>query len=161
MGQKIDKSLSHLRKTCPFRDSSRFYSNSLGKFELEPDYEELFERGISKARANEVLEYAKKMNYKKLGVAVCYALLSECRLFINSLRENAIKCVVVVCGPEASKTPSLNLDEIDSYVVVCDPLSQAEILNSKKTDFNIIVGLCLGNDSLLVKNLNALSSILV
>jgi uncharacterized metal-binding protein len=34
---------------------------------------------------------------------------------------------------------------------MCNPIGQAEFLNDAKTDFNIILGLCVGHDSLFIK----------
>jgi len=39
--------------------------------------------------------------------------------------------------------------------VVCNPILQAETLNRIGTDFNIIVGLCIGMDSIFTKLSNA------
>ena len=38
------------------------------------------------------------------------------------------------------------LGKPDANEVGCNPIVQAEILNSEKTDLNIIVGLCIGHD---------------
>ena len=34
---------------------------------------------------------------------------------------------------------------------MCNPILQAKILNSEKTDLNIVVGLCVGHDSLFYR----------
>ena len=34
---------------------------------------------------------------------------------------------------------------------MCNPIGQAMFLNEAKTDFNIILGLCVGHDSLFIK----------
>ena len=39
---------------------------------------------------------------------------------------------------------------------MCNPILQAELLNDAKTDLNIIMGLCVGHDSLFIKYSNAL-----
>jgi uncharacterized metal-binding protein len=44
---------------------------------------------------------------------------------------------------------------------MCNPITQAEILNQAKTDFNILMGLCVGHDSLFLKHSKALSTVLV
>ena len=33
---------------------------------------------------------------------------------------------------------------------ICNPILQAEILNKEKTDLNIVMGLCVGHDSLFI-----------
>ena len=38
---------------------------------------------------------------------------------------------------------------------MCNPIVQAEVLNREKEDFNVLVGLCVGHDSLVIKYLEA------
>jgi uncharacterized metal-binding protein len=44
---------------------------------------------------------------------------------------------------------------------ICNPIFQARILNEQKTDLNVIVGLCVGHDSLFIKHSDALVTTLV
>jgi uncharacterized metal-binding protein len=38
---------------------------------------------------------------------------------------------------------------------MCNPIGQALLLNNENTDLNIILGLCVGHDSLFIKYSNA------
>ena len=38
---------------------------------------------------------------------------------------------------------------------LCNPVLQARLLNEKKTDLNVVVGLCVGHDSLFMKHSDA------
>jgi len=42
---------------------------------------------------------------------------------------------------------------------MCNPIAQAEILNEAETDFNILMGLCVGHDSLFIKYAKVLTTI--
>jgi uncharacterized metal-binding protein len=44
---------------------------------------------------------------------------------------------------------------------MCNPISQAEILNNAGAEFNIMVGLCVGHDSLFLKHAKAPTTVLV
>ena len=44
---------------------------------------------------------------------------------------------------------------------MCNPIAQAELLNGQNTEFNIVLGLCVGHDSLFMKHSNALCTVLV
>jgi len=44
---------------------------------------------------------------------------------------------------------------------MCNPIAQAQILNEQLTDFNIVVGLCVGHDSLFFKHSEAPVTVLV
>ena len=44
---------------------------------------------------------------------------------------------------------------------ICNPILQAKLLNEAKTDMNIVMGLCVGHDSLFYKYSEALVTTLV
>ncbi len=43
---------------------------------------------------------------------------------------------------------------------MCNPIFQARVLNHERTDFNIMVGLCVGHDSLFLKFADAPCTVL-
>jgi uncharacterized metal-binding protein len=47
------------------------------------------------------------------------------------------------------------------HEALCNPILQARILNERGTDLNVIVGLCVGHDSLFIKHSKALVTTLV
>ena len=61
-------------------------------------------------------------------------------------------------------TESAWLDEEKTCItgnIMCNPILQAKILNNEKTDLNVIIGLCVGHDSLFYKYSDALCTTLV
>jgi uncharacterized metal-binding protein len=43
----------------------------------------------------------------------------------------------------------------NEFEAMCNPLLQAELLNQAGTDFNVIIGLCVGHDTLFIKQSKA------
>lgn len=43
----------------------------------------------------------------------------------------------------------------DCDEIMCNPIGQALLLNDQKTDLNVILGLCVGHDTLVMKYLEA------
>ena len=43
---------------------------------------------------------------------------------------------------------------------MCNPIFQARLLNAEKTDFNVLLGLCVGHDSLFFKHADAYTTVL-
>jgi len=43
---------------------------------------------------------------------------------------------------------------------MCNPIYQARLLNNEKTEFNILLGLCVGHDSLFFKYAEAPNTVL-
>jgi len=120
----------------------------------------------TKTRVEEIIEFAKKMEYHKLGVAFCAGLFLEGRTFVQVLEKHGFEVVSVCCkvGGVPKEFLGLGDDEkvrVGSYETMCNPITQAEILNKAKTDFNVLVGLCVGHDALFLKNAEALTTVLV
>jgi uncharacterized metal-binding protein len=120
----------------------------------------------TKTRVEEVIEFSHKMGYKKLGVAFCAGLFPEGRTLAEILGKNGFEVVSVCCKVGAVPKEFLGLKDEEKVRVgteetMCNPITQAEILNEAKTDFNILVGLCVGHDALFLKHAEALTTVLV
>lgn len=110
----------------------------------------------AKSRLEEVIEFSKKMEFKKLGVAYCLGVHPDAIRFVDILERRGFEVVSVSChcGAVAKEVLGINLDEQIWPVqpeAMCHPIAQAEILNEENTDFNIMFCLCIGHDSLFLK----------
>jgi uncharacterized metal-binding protein len=47
--------------------------------------------------------------------------------------------------------PEQKIHGPENYESMCNPIAQAEIINSEKVDLAILLGLCVGHDSLFIK----------
>lgn len=108
-------------------------------------------------RIDEIMEYARIREMKKLGIATCYALMPESKLLTDILESNGFNVVSVscLCGEIDPKDMGMPGD------IFCNPILQAEVLNSEKTDLNIMIGLCVGHDILFLKHSKAETTPLV
>jgi uncharacterized metal-binding protein len=120
----------------------------------------------TKPRVQETCEFAQKMGYKKLGIAFCAGLKKEALSLTQILEAQGFQVASVIC--KAGRTPKEHIgirDEekvhIGEFESMCSPIAQAMILNEEKTDFNILVGLCVGHDSLFLKYSKAFCTVLV
>lgn len=118
-------------------------------------------------RVEEVAQFAKKMGYKKLGVAFCGGLGDEAKTLTTILENRGFEVVSVCCKAGAIDkerigiTGEQKIGGPGSPESMCSPITQAEILNSEGTEFNILVGLCVGHDSLFLKYSHALCTVLI
>jgi uncharacterized metal-binding protein len=120
----------------------------------------------TKTRVEEVIEFAQKMDFRKLGVAFCAGLFSEGNTFVRILEKHGFEVVSVCCkvGGVPKEFLGLRDDEkvrVGTFESMCNPITQAEIMNEAGTDFNILVGLCVGHDALFLKQAKALTTVLV
>ena len=107
-------------------------------------------------RLEELIEFSKKMGYKKLGVVFCIGLSQEAKI-LTTLLKKKFKVFSVCCKVCGIDKKIFNLKQINEkrYETICDPIGQAKILNKRKTDLNIILGLCMGHDILFSKHSQA------
>lgn len=117
-------------------------------------------------RAREVIEFIKDMGYKKVGFAFCAGLKKEAALFAEILEAHEIDYASVMCKVGGvDKTLSGIPEECKlkpgRFEAQCNPIAQALVLNEEETEFNIILGLCVGHDSLFMKYSDALCTTLI
>lgn len=118
----------------------------------------------TKPRLQEICEFAKRMGYKKLGVAFCASLAQEALTLTKILQAQGFDVVSVIC--KVGKVPKEQIGVQDHEKVrigtcesMCNPIMQAEVLNDAGTEFNILLGLCVGHDSLFFKYANAMCTV--
>jgi len=118
-------------------------------------------------RVEEVAQFAKKMGYKKLGIAFCIGLQDEAKMLTRILENRGFEVVSACCKAGAIPKERIGITEEQkiegpgAFETMCSPITQAEILNDEGTEFNILVGLCVGHDSLFFKYSKAPVTVLV
>lgn len=110
----------------------------------------------TKTRIVEICEFAERMRYKRLGLAFCIGLAKEASITGEILSSHDFELVSIAC--KAGRTPKEKIylgDDDKIYQgkeeAMCNPIYQAELMNRAKTDLNILLGLCVGHDSLFLK----------
>ncbi len=109
-----------------------------------------------KPRILEIAEYAKKMNFKRLGLAFCVGLRNEATVVEKFYSNLGFDVVSVICKVGSVPKEVIGISDeqkiaIGSYETMCNPILQAMVLNSEHTDLNILLGLCVGHDTLFLK----------
>jgi uncharacterized metal-binding protein len=171
-------------KSCPTKNYGKTIERAIGEYEKSQVREfarmasiqeaecysnrhiRPFLRHPVKPRVQEICEFAEKMGYRKLGIAFCSGLHSEARVLADILEAQGFEVVSVTChvGCTPKETIGIRQEEkirIGQFETMCSPIAQASILNEEKTDLNILVGLCVGHDSLFFKYSEAFSTVLV
>jgi uncharacterized metal-binding protein len=110
----------------------------------------------TKPRVEEIIEFAQKMGFKKLGVAFCGGVTHEASILVDLLQRHSFEMVAVSCKVGAVPKERIGLRDdqkirIGEFEPMCNPICQAEILNAAETDMNIMMCLCVGHDSLFLK----------
>lgn len=119
-----------------------------------------------KTRVEETVIFIKRMGFKKVGIACCVGLVKEAEKFAKILEVNNIDYYMVVCKVGSESKLDMNVEPEEVLVngklePMCNPVLQARILNREKSEFNILIGLCVGHDSLFMKHSKAPVSTLI
>ncbi len=119
-----------------------------------------------KPRVQEICEFAHKMGFKKLGLVFCVGLVNEAAVLNKILVNQGFQVVSVMCkvGRVPKEKIGVRDDEkilIGEFEPMCNSIAQAKILNQERTEFNILLGLCVGHDSLFFKYADAYTTVLV
>ncbi len=119
----------------------------------------------TKTRMLEICEFAEKMGYTRLGLAFCIGLSKEAATVEQILKERGFEVVSVLC--KAGRTPKETIGISDNDKIyrgtdeaMCNPIFQAKLLNHSNTEFNIVLGLCVGHDALFFKHAQAPTTVL-
>lgn len=114
-------------------------------------------------RVQEIMEFARKIGAHKIGIANCIGLINEARTFARILRANGFQPYSVICKVAGKAKSSIGIpaqcEEIGA--AMCNPILQARLLNQAGTDLNVVIGLCVGHDSLFYKYSDAYVTTLV
>jgi uncharacterized metal-binding protein len=119
----------------------------------------------SKTRIEEIVNFAEKMGYKRLGMAFCLGLRAEAKIVEKIFASNGFEVISAVCKAGRISKDKIGVSkdqQIDpgSIETMCNPILQAMVLNHEKTDFNVLLGLCVGHDSLFLKYAEAPCTVL-
>jgi uncharacterized metal-binding protein len=119
----------------------------------------------TKTRIVEIYEFAEKMNYRRLGLAFCIGLAKEAAIVEQILNDRGFEVVSVLCKAGRTSKEMIGITDKDKIYrgtdeAMCNPIFQAQLLNHSKTELNILLGLCVGHDSLFFKHAEAPTTVL-
>ena len=100
-------------------------------------------------RIEETMEFARRLGYKKLGLAFCNALSNEAKIVDKIFKYNGFEVESIMCKVGSVSREIVDLEK--SNMPMCNPIAQAKFLNEAKTELNVVIGLCIGHDSLFFK----------
>ena len=114
-------------------------------------------------RVQEIMEFARKIGARRIGIANCIGLVNEARIFARILRSNGFEAYSVICKVAGQPKTSMGIPATCENIgpAMCNPILQARLLNEAHTDLNVVIGLCVGHDSLFYKYSDAYVTTLV
>jgi len=119
-----------------------------------------------KPRIVEIVEFARRMGYRRLGLVFCIGLRHEAAVVHEILATNGFDVASVSCKVGGQPKSLLGIapqDQVDpgaAHETMCNPVLQAMVVNEAGTQFNVLLGLCVGHDSLFFKHAAAMGTVL-
>jgi uncharacterized metal-binding protein len=117
-------------------------------------------------RVEEICEFAKRMGFKKIGIATCISFVDHARILSRILESHGFEVASVACKHGGIAKEELGLKDEEKirpgiYEAICNPVGQAELLKRAGCELNVVLGLCVGHDSLFFKHAAGLTTVLV
>lgn len=141
-----DQTVYEFARQASLQEKDAYSNRELGYEHLRP----------VKPRIEEIFDFIKRMKYKKIGLAFCIGLRKEAAMVEKLFRARELELVSVICKVGRVAKEELGITDNDKVAVngfesMCNPILQAELLNRAQTEFNVLLGLCVGHDSLFFR----------
>ena len=119
----------------------------------------------TKTRIVEICEFAQKMNYTRVGLAFCLGLVNEAKIVAEIFRNHGLEVVSALCKAGGTSKERIGIRDEEKIhqgtdESMCNPIYQAKLMNWEETQLNVLLGLCVGHDSLFFKYAEAPTTVL-
>jgi uncharacterized metal-binding protein len=117
-------------------------------------------------RVEEICQFARKMGFKKIGIATCISFVDHAKVLSGILESHGFEVASVACKHGSIPKEDIGLADSEkirpgNFEALCNPVGQAELLKRAGCEFNVVLGLCVGHDSLFFKHAEGLTTVLV
>ena len=117
-------------------------------------------------RIQEIMDFGLRLGVRKIGIAHCVGLMREARAAADIFSGNGFEVATVCCKVGSIDKEKLGLKDEEKvhpgqYEAMCNPVAQAALLAAAGTQLNVVIGLCVGHDSLFFMHSKAPATVLV
>lgn len=155
-------------KECPMVSQETTLSGALKRYETDDGLRQM---AIAAAkveglgymkwtRVEDTMEFARAMGYTTLGIACCIGLKREGAILESVLKRNGFTVVSAICKTGGIAKERIGVKDEEkinpgSFEAMCNPVAQAMLLDSAGSQLSIVVGLCVGHDSIFYRSSKA------
>jgi uncharacterized metal-binding protein len=117
-------------------------------------------------RIQEIMDFARRIGATKLGIAHCIGLLEEAKVARDVFLSNGFEVHAICCKVGSIEKGRIGLKDEEKvhpgqFEALCNPVAQASLLAAAETQLNVVIGLCVGHDSLFFMHSRAPVTVLV
>lgn len=161
-------------KFCPMPAEADLLDDVRSRYQEDPELQRMAiesarteAAGYGKAtRVEEIMDFARRMGWRHLGIAHCAGLMEEAKAARDIFLAGGFQVSTVCCKVGAIDKEELGIADDEKvhpggFESLCSPVGQAALLAEAGTEFNVLVGLCVGHDSLFFMHTKAPATVLV
>ena len=117
-------------------------------------------------RVEEIMDFARRIGASKLGIAHCVGLMQEARAARDIFVAGGFEVYSVCCKAGSIDKERIGVKDAEKvhpgqFEPMCSPVGQAAVLAKVGTQLNVVIGLCVGHDSLFFMHSKAPATVLV
>jgi len=148
---------------CPMQDHQELYEEALQEYQKTEINNLSYNAAIVEAtgyciwtRIEEIMEFSRRANFNKLGLAFCVGLRKEARQVAKIFDNAGFNLSSVACKTGSYAKERLGISDSQKvrpgqFEPICNPIAQAKLLNEAGTQLNVLLGLCVGHDTLFIR----------
>ncbi len=119
-----------------------------------------------RTRVEEIMDFARRLGVTKLGVAHCVGLMDEAKAAREIFLAGGFEVFSACCKAGSIDKEKIGVRDDEKvhpgeFEAMCSPVGQAALLAKVGTELNVVVGLCVGHDSLFFMHSKAPVTVLV
>ena len=117
-------------------------------------------------RVEEIMDFARRIGATRLGIAHCVGLMREARAAREIFMAGGFEVYTVCCKVGTIPKEAIGLKDEEKvrpgqFEGLCSPVGQAALLDKAGCQLNVVIGLCVGHDSLFFMHSKAPVTVLV
>lgn len=121
---------------------------------------------MRRTRVEDIMDFAHRIGANRIGIAHCVGLMNEARLASEIFLANQFEVYSVCCKVGSIPKENIGLKDEEKispgeFEPVCNPIAQAALLAKANTQLNVVIGLCVGHDSLFFMHSHVPATVLV
>lgn len=154
--------MDRLPPSCPMREYADVYEEASAAYREAAGNLACYSARVEAAgygtwpRLREIMEFSRMAGFARLGLAFCVGLRREALEVCKIFESNGFTVASVMCKTGSRPKEELGLREEEKvrpgqFEAMCNPVAQAMLLNKAQTELNVLLGLCVGHDTLFIK----------
>ncbi len=121
---------------------------------------------MRRTRIEDIMDFARRIGARRLGIAHCIGLMNEAKIAMEIFLAHGFSVYTACCKVGSIPKEEVGLADCEKispgeFEPVCNPVAQAALLAKVDTQLNVVIGLCVGHDSLFFIHSKAPATVLV